>query len=865
MAPSPPPDPPRPSSRPQSVWVRLATWAFGKLVGLYPQDVRTEYGAAMQETFETGLLEREGPAGLRWALRELVTVLIRASLERWQGTWIRVSEIARLLSGSIRPGLSRVLRSPSRACGMSLMVFGAGALVTIAASLRAGIAESVSLIEASGPQQLMFGTDHVRGWRRTHLGASEIIRLGREAPSVRRVGAFTAPSTVRWVDTSGRPRSITAIYGTPSTLSLLGMELIAGSLAQSVDEPSVFVTHGFWQSQLGGLPVVPGDPLQLGRDTYRIAGVLEPGARSPDFSGFDVWIALTAATAAPGPDAGRGLRIPQYLGVVELRRGASAAAAQRELSGLASGAPDRGVRLVSRAEYATEDAKFGVRVIVLCAAGLLLLALLEVSWTAGLGRRKDEVRVRMVLGAPPVALWAEDVMSVGVLSSLVAAMGSATAYVLVPHLPTALGWPDRLGASPSAFVPIAVAAAFLVVHAAGAAARYAGSAGGSHDPPGGHPSGGLLVGAHAVAALILLVVAGGLGTRLLGMKANAAGLGKPGILMIRTDLSALPRAAAHQLRKEGAARASADAQADFVGLWAPDTPDQSYWFDDISATSRPGDIRSVPRIMVGGQALEALGIEVLEGRGISRNDHADAKCVALVSSALAADLWPSASPIGLTIDVNHGAARCTVVGRVSDMRHTAAPTTDQTLQNVYFALSQWPSARVSWVYSNPRTTPESIEEWIRGLDGAIAVQSRAWLDVRQANRMRPLRRAASVSGLLALLATALGLIGSHHAMRSFASAQRRSIALRAAVGASPMRLGFRILRVGMVPQLAGLGFGATACLVFRESLSSWLGLAHLGWYGLGSAALLLGLGTVASIPVTRVAAGGDLARALHPD
>jgi putative ABC transport system permease protein len=254
-----------------------------------------------------------------------------------------------------------------------------------------------------------------------------------------------------------------------------------------------------------------------------------------------------------------------------------------------------------------------------------------------------------------------------------------------------------------------------------------------------------------------------------------------------------------------------------------------------------------------------MGIAVLGGRRFVSSDGAGAAPVAIVSKAMAEELWPGEDPIGRRIRVpgNPNGPLRTIVGIVGDVRHHGLhmPVTKQA----YLPHAQPPFGpqRVMTVVvrtaaeRDPLSLVSSVREHVRSIDPLQPVTRIQTFDdiVAQsmATRRFTLVLLASFAGTAALLA-----VGGLYGALSYVVSQRsRDIGVRVALGASARAISGLVIRQGMTPAIVGLGVGVIASLAIGRVVESLL-------FGVSSRDLM----TYATV-ITMIGAGA-LAACLFP-
>jgi putative ABC transport system permease protein len=248
--------------------------------------------------------------------------------------------------------------------------------------------------------------------------------------------------------------------------------------------------------------------------------------------------------------------------------------------------------------------------------------------------------------------------------------------------------------------------------------------------------------------------------------------------------------------------------------------------------SRDASARGSTRAMIHGvndAYFTALDIPMVSGRRFAPGDRLGAAPVAIVSDALARQLWPGRSAIGQRIGVPQGQERGQpvliereVVGVVSNVRQGA---TDNDLADVYVPMPQTPT-RFSFVLVKTAGGPANwlapVRSAAREVDPELAV-----------DRARPLQAAvdeitarpkflttllAAFAGIAALLA----LVGVYGVIAYAVRQREREIAVRLAVGADPARITRLFVRQGAVILLIGLALGVGGVILAGRLIETQL-------------------------------------------
>jgi len=261
--------------------------------------------------------------------------------------------------------------------------------------------------------------------------------------------------------------------------------------------------------------------------------------------------------------------------------------------------------------------------------------------------------------------------------------------------------------------------------------------------------------------------------------------------------------------------------------------------------------------------FRALGIAVRAGRDFDP-PRPGGRREAVIDRMLAAEFFPSGSPIGTTLAL--GADSFTVVGVVDharqyDLHNDGRPQIyvrdqDDTYGTLYFALR---TRRV------PEDLVPDVRAVVRRIDPQIAISEVRTLDDVVEESLRQQRVSAVLIGGFsggALLLAAMGLFG---VVAGSVARRRHEIAVRLALGAGHGRVLRLVVGEGAALVLAGLLVGAPGIYVAGRMLRGVL-VGVSPFDPLSLAAVALGLAAVALIacylPARRVI-GIDPARAFR--
>jgi predicted permease len=208
--------------------------------------------------------------------------------------------------------------------------------------------------------------------------------------------------------------------------------------------------------------------------------------------------------------------------------------------------------------------------------------------------------------------------------------------------------------------------------------------------------------------------------------------------------------------------------------------------------------------------LEALGLRILEGRGILADDRDGPRRVAVVTETMAERYWPGETAVGRQFRVSWDGPAYEIVGIVEDYR-VDTPGEDPK-PYIHIPLPR------DGVYSNfvVRTAVPAaplvpaLERELRALDPDLVFLDTGTFQELADVRLFPIRAGAWLIGIFGGLALVLATVGLYGVIGYAVSRRVREIGIRKALGAESGTLVKMVLRRGML--MAGVGFALGAVL-----------------------------------------------------
>lgn len=693
--------------------------------------------------------------------------------------------------------------------------------------------------------------------------------------------------------------------------------------------PVAVMSYHIWQTKYGSDPSVIGASFQMNGKPVTVVGIAPPGffgaqlraGSSPDF-----WVPLSNEPMLRGTGSLLKLANSNWLDIIgRVKPGTDAKALESQLrlelrqwqmSHLSDMLPQEKEALQKQQLHLTaggagvtsmrEQYKDGLRLLLIAAGCVLLIAcanLANLLLARGMASRQ-QTSVRLALGASRGRM----VQKAMIESLLLGVLGGA-AGLLIAYGGTALILKLAF-IGPNAYVPIDAAPSLPVMLFTLAVSLITGLCFGvapawvsSHADPidalrganrttagkASLPQKALVVGQAAVS-LVLLSAAVMLAQSLRNLQHQNFGFETQDRYVVWID-PALAGYKVEQLenlyeRIQERMQQIPQVRSASVVAYAPMSGDN--WNTSLRFEGKPephgnDDYSSMfARTMPG--FFETIGVPVLLGRGITKEDTAATRHVAVVNEAFAKKFFKSESPIGKHFgegEMKH-AGDYEIVGVVRDMHYLSWDMKNPAGPMYFMAEAQTilydtpdrvtGEARthylhqiVLWAPGNPAGLEAQVRKALAEIDPNLTLEYMASytnlleLDFSQAQLMAQL---TSLFGILALVLAAIGLYG----VTAYAVAQRTNeIGIRMALGADRASVVKMVMRGAFLQVGIGLAIGIPAAIAAGHAIASQL-FAVKPWNPviLLTAAVLLGIAAlVAALVPSRRAASVEPMQALR--
>jgi predicted permease len=737
---------------------------------------------------------------------------------------------------------------------------------------------------------------------------ADAIDFARGAPALR--GLASASVDAVSVTIGAQPERMFTELVSPNYFDVLGLQAVAGrlpsgSLTDGPAAPAIVITHRYWQRRFNGDPAVIGRAVRLGREAATIVAVAADGyaglTRGLDLDAFIIEPVTPARTTERG---NRGVAL-----VGRLTEGASLAQAQAQLTAVGASlhktearawtdvrgqprrvtvAPEQALRISPDA--ATPLTAF-LAMLALTVGLVLLVACANVAGllVARAADRRQEVAVRLSLGASRSRLIRQMLIEAALLATLAAAAGLAVAQwmlVALEQIQPPLPFPVRLDFQIDATVlAVTVGLTGLTAIAFGLAPalqatrglhRMASQRGVLPDRARRIPLRGVLVTGQVALSVVLLVLAGLFVRSLQASTQGDVGFDGRRVLVATVDPAMLDysRERGAQLYADLVARLRVvpGVEAASTALVVPISLDfeSGRRFALPSGYERqPGEDMEVHFNVASPGYFETLGIRLQRGRDFTDADGPDTEPVIIVNEAYAARYWPGRDPLAERIrSGGDDAPQMRVVGVIANTKYTSRGEAPRPMMILPFAQHYRSGAKLHVrTTGDPAAAAPTVRAAIRAVDPALPILALDTLTSRTSTSLLPQQIAGGLIGSFGVVALLLSLLGLYGMLARTVAQRSREIGVRLALGAAPASIvrlvlgqGWRFTAVGLV---IGLGLAAAGARLLASFLP---GISPLDAAAFTGAALLLGgAATVAMWLPVRHALAVDPARTLRSE
>ncbi len=202
--------------------------------------------------------------------------------------------------------------------------------------------------------------------------------------------------------------------------------------------------------------------------------------------------------------------------------------------------------------------------------------------------------------------------------------------------------------------------------------------------------------------------------------------------------------------------------------------------------------------------FEAMGIELVAGRFITRDDRAESEPNMVVNRTVLEELGLGERAIGRELALGRGGSPVRIVGVVDDVRQTSLA--EASMPEIYLSVEQFASSRRHYavrVEGDPIASLDRVAAAIASVDRAIALFDYGPLQQAIGRSVARPRFFTRLLGFFGLTAIALGAVGVWGVTAHSVRTARRALGVRLALGASQLDVARRVAIEGLAPVAAG--------------------------------------------------------------
>ena len=651
----------------------------------------------------------------------------------------------------------------------------------------------------------------------------------------------------------GDPFRVRGMVASPGLFEMLRAKPALGRAFVAEDArpgaPLVMILgHELWQTRFGSDPNIVGRSVRVGQQARQVIGIAPPGFRFPPHLPVEVIVPMTMPLEAPAQR-----KSSWTLAAGRVKAGTTVADVDTQLAALSRQMevdhPDQNQGSLYFAMPLRQALIGDTRRPLLLMQGAVALVLLiacanvaNLLLVRSLGRRQ-EMAVRVALGAGRARLALQLLAETVVLCLLGGAAGVAIAYwgvpaliALVPRNVMVPGLAEvgiNVGVLGFAFgISLATALLFGLFAAVSASRQSVGGALTAAARIGvsrsARRAASTLVIAEIAVTVVLLIGAGLIlrtFTRLLSVD---PGFTIDSVLTIDIQIPAdrYRDAAARKAFYDRAFEAlSQNSRVADVGAAVVTPLTGNNWTVPFEPSDRPLPAGQRPPDVgwqsASGGFFKALGIPLRSGRFFDSRDRPGGAQVVIVSEAIERQFFPEGGAVGRRVRL--GQADGEIVGVVGDIRR--AGLTDEPRADMYFPFERSPSNAITLflrISGDPMSALPSVRETLRGLEPAMTfLEVETMADVASES-LAPTRLTLWLLGVFAMVALALAAIGVYGVMAYAVRQRTREIGTRLALGATGPGIAWMVMREASTIIFAGLVIGLSVGLLAARALRTLL-------------------------------------------
>jgi putative ABC transport system permease protein len=673
----------------------------------------------------------------------------------------------------------------------------------------------------------------------------------------------------------GEVRTARGLWVSGDFFNVLGVQPELGRVFNQADDtrgcnaPGVVISHGFWQSEFGGVPDVVGRNVTLSDRQLQVIGVTPPSFFGLEVGkSFDVALPICADAIFSGANQRLDSGTNWWLMITgRLKPGWTTAQANAQVSSLSSSlfqktlpsnypAPSVNDYLNSKLEVVKGSSGYSILRqdyerplwLLLAIAGLVLLitcANLANLLLARASTREREIAVRQAVGASRLRIIRQLLVETLLLAAIGTALGAGLAQALSRLLVSSIGTtsdivfldvtPDfrvlgfAAGVTALTCIFFGLTPALRATRISPSAAMKAAGRGLTAGRERFSLRRGLVV---VQVALSLVLVAGALlfSRSLNKLVTLDAGFNQDNLLISRVGFNRLQIEPLRRLafrgelleRIKNVPGVDDVAEMDTLPLTGGGRGN-NVWLEGRN----PEDMIGCSFNRVGVDYLKTLQIPLLAGRSFGPNDSLNAPHVAIINQTLSRMLHET-NPVGrrLVVEATPGSAETSyeIIGIARDSKFE--DLREEDLPVVYLVSTQddYPSTGRRYLIRSslpPADLTASVNRSLMEFNPGLDVNFQVFRTMVQESLLRE-RLMAKLSGFFGVVALLLASIGLYGLLSYGVASRTNEIGIRMALGAGTRNVLSLILREALLLVLVGLAVGVPIVLYVSKFASTLL-------------------------------------------
>jgi len=658
---------------------------------------------------------------------------------------------------------------------------------------------------------------------------------------------------------NGEPERIAAEKVTHTFFPLLGVQPLIGR-AFTLDEVKAgsdkvaILSYELWQSRYGGKTEVLNSSIQLNGEQYTVIGVL-PRAFQFITKEPRLWVPLALDPVET--------RNAHYLSVVaRLKPGVTLTQAQADMNNimqrLGRDFPNEtfggklGAVVLPFREQVAGNVKGSLLMLLVAVSFVLLIACANIAslLLARAASRRREIAVKTALGASRLRIVRQLLTESLILSLTGGLIGLLLAYwsfsFLQRLIPAGLSLSTNLKLDGPVLlfafgVSIVTGIVFGLAPALHAARIDLNEAlkqsGGRTSLSSGAKLRSATVVFQVALSLVLLVGAGLLIQTLVGLVKQYSFLEPEQVLTLRTQLpdskyKDTPQRSNFYKQVLDRVQAlpgvvSAGYSTSVPLAWKGGT---SGFYPEGAKDPIPGMSYDSNHRQVSADYLKTLKTGLRQGRYFDEHDNAHSMKVAIINETMARQYWAGQNVLGRRFklgDPNEDVPWISIVGVVADVRQMGLD--EPVKAEMYFPYSQvdtqpWFAPRDLAIRTtgDPLTLVNNVREAVRAVDPDQPISNVAVLSDLLGEEAAQRQMGMILLSAFAVLALILASLGIYGVLAYFVAQHRNEIGVRLALGATPLKMLWLVIRKGMGLSLIGVVVGVFASFALTRLMRSLL-------------------------------------------